>query len=118
VKAPGAVKPDVEMVARYLKLHARAGVPLENMKLALVLHGGAGKGALNDEAYRKRFGVANPNTKLIQDLIGVGVQVILCGQTQTACGFHREELAPGVHVALSALTAAVTLEDEGYQLIP
>ena len=117
-KEPGDLNGHIEMVARYLNLHARAGVPVENMHLALVLHGGAGKDALGNEAYRKRYGVDNPSAKLIQELIGAGVQVILCGQTQTARGFHREELAPGVKVALSALTAVVTLEDEGYRLIP
>ena len=117
-KGPGDLNSHIVMVARYLNMHARAGVPVENMHLALVLHGGAGKDALSNEAYRKRYGVDNPNAKLIQELIGAGVQVILCGQTQTARGFHREELAHGVKLALSALTAVVTLEDEGYRLIP
>jgi len=38
-------------VARYLNMHGRNGVPLENMDIAVVLHGNALKGALSDAAY-------------------------------------------------------------------
>lgn len=114
---PGELNPNIETLARYLNMHARAGVPRENMKLALVLHGGAGKDALTDEAYRRRFGVDNPNRMLLQELIRFGVRVVLCGQTQVARGFQRDEILPDVKVALSAMTALVELQDEGYRLI-
>ena len=38
-------------VARYLNLHARNGVPVENMDLALVVHGRALKSVMNNAAY-------------------------------------------------------------------
>jgi intracellular sulfur oxidation DsrE/DsrF family protein len=73
---------------------------------------------LTDEAYRRRFGVDNPNRMLLQELIRFGVRVVLCGQTQTSGGFQRDEILPDIQVALSAMTALVALQDEGYRLIP
>lgn len=121
--AEAAESPDVrnrrlESVARFLNMHARAGVPRENLKLAVVVHGPAGKDLLGQDEYRARYGVENPNYEMIQELLGFGVQVILCGQTQMGRGLPRDELAEGVQVALSAMTALVSLQSQGYRLIP
>lgn len=114
---PADVNPRIETLARFLNMHAQVGVPRENMKLALVLHGTAGKDALGHEGYRKRFGTDNPNGALLEALSEYGVRVILCGQTQMHRGLGRDELASHVEVALSAMTALVSLTSEGYRLI-
>lgn len=111
------LNPRIETLARFLNMHAAAGVPTQNMKLALVLHGSAGKAALVDEAYHARFGSTNPNLELLNGLSRAGVRVILCGQTAVHRGLPREDLAETVEVSLSAMTALVTLQDEGYRLI-
>lgn len=108
----------LESVARFLNMHARAGVPRENLKLAVVVHGPAGKDLLGHDGYRARYAVDNPNYDMVQELLAFGVQVILCGQTHMARGLPRDELAEGVQVALSAMTALVSLQDQGYRLIP
>jgi intracellular sulfur oxidation DsrE/DsrF family protein len=46
-----------------------------------------------------------------------GVRVVLCAQTAPSRGFERDQLASGVELALSAMTALVTLQAEGYALI-
>ena len=120
--ALGAPEPDqlnarLETVARYLNMHAQAGVAAQDMELALVVHGSAGKDLLGHAGFRARHGVDNPNYEMIQQLIEAGVEVVLCGQTQVHRGLRREQLAPGVKVALSAMTALVTLQSRGYQLI-
>ena len=107
----------LETVARYVNMHAQAGVALEDMDLALVVHGSAGKDLLGLEGFREREGVDNPNYEMIQQLIEAGVEVVLCGQTQVHRGIRRDQLAPGVKVALSAMTALVALQSRGYQLI-
>jgi intracellular sulfur oxidation DsrE/DsrF family protein len=107
----------IETVARYLNMHARAGVPREKLHAALVLHGGAAKGALSDEAYRERYGTANPDRELIEALVEAGAEVILCGQSAMSRGFPATDLAPGVRVALSAMTALVAYQQQGYGLI-
>ncbi len=115
--AADALNPRIESLARFLNMHARAGVNPEQIKLALVVHGPAGKDTLTSPAYKARFGVENPNAPLLAALQSKGVRVVVCGQTAAHRGFRRDELAPGVEVALSAMTALVTLQSEGYQLI-
>jgi len=107
----------IESLARLLNMSGQAGVPRENLKLALVVHGTAGKDLLDHEGYRAKYGMDNPNFELIQALRGFGVQVVLCGQTQMSRGLPRNQLAPGVQVALSAMTAMLALQNEGYNLI-
>lgn len=114
---PGEVNALINTVARFLNMHARAGVPRERMQVAFVLHGGAAKDALNDEAYHRRFQTHNPNRELLEALQAAGVDIYLCGQSAHARGFGREELAKPVKVALSAMTVLVTLQTDGYQLI-
>jgi len=47
-----------------------------------------------------------------------GVKIYLCGQTAAGRGFTTEDLNPAVSVALSAMTAHVRLQADGYTLIP
>jgi intracellular sulfur oxidation DsrE/DsrF family protein len=116
--APGARNHRLETVARHLNLHARAGVQPDRLTTAVVLHGRATRVALEDEVFLERYGEPNPEAELIRRLQRAGVRVIVCGQSATAFGFRPDELAPGVQLSLSALTALVTLQQEGYALIP
>lgn len=108
----------IESVARFLNMHARNGVKLEDMKLAVVLHGAATKDVLTDEAYAKRHGHINPNTDLIKQLSEKGVKFYLCGQSAAFYDIKKSELSSDVKLALSAMTMAVLLQQEDYQLIP
>ena len=112
---PGELNSHIVSLARFLNMHTQAGVPRENLKLALVLHGTAAKDALDHVGYRDRYSMDNPNYDLIQALEAFGVQVILCGQSQMSRGLERDRLAPGVQVALSAMTALATLQSRGYK---
>jgi len=116
-EAVDQLNPRIESLARFLNMHVRAGVKAEQIKLALVVHGAAGKDMLSSAAYKARFGVENPNASLLAALHANGVRIIVCGQTAAHKGFGREELAPGVEVALSAMTALVALQSDGYRLI-
>jgi intracellular sulfur oxidation DsrE/DsrF family protein len=115
---PGELNMGLDTVARYLNQHARAGVPRERLKAAVVLHGTAGKDTLGNDEYKKRFGKDNPNVKLIEELKAAGVQVILCGQTAMSRNLPRAVVAPQVTLAWSAMVAHMALEREGYVLNP
>lgn len=108
----------IESVARFLNMHARNGVKLEDMKIAVVLHGAATKDILTDEAYTKRHGQKNPNTELINQLSDKGVEFYLCGQSAAFYDIKKSELSSDVNLALSAMTMAVLLQQDDYQLIP
>ena len=116
--SPDAVNSSINTVARFLNMHAQAGVPEDRLSGAIVAHGGASFELLNDEAYRARFGVDNPNRAIIEELIAAGQPVLLCGQSAASRNVPVEDLIPGVQVALSAMTAFMVLQDEGYRVNP
>jgi intracellular sulfur oxidation DsrE/DsrF family protein len=111
------LNPRIESIARFLNMQARAGIKPAHTQLSLVVHGAAAKDMLSSIAYKARFGVENPNAPLLAALQSSGVRVILCGQSAAHKGFAREDLAPGVEIATSAMTALVVLQSEGYGLI-
>jgi len=108
----------LESVARFVNLHARAGIDPGDLRIEVVTHGGSLFDMLSREAYRKRFDVAHPNADLLEALIEAGVTVYLCGQSASARGVAAEELAPGVKLAHSAMTVLVRRQSEGWALLP
>ena len=98
-------------------MHVQRGIPLENIHLAFVVHGASGKDALSNEAYKKRYGVDNPNTAHIKALAEKGVHMYICGQSATHAGFIKSELMPEVEMALSAMTVLTVYQANDYSLI-
>lgn len=111
------LNPLLNTVARYLNMHAQQGVLTENMKVAVILHGAATKSALSNEAYQNQFETKNPNSEIIHDLKKANVELYVCGQSYLASGFKLNERSADVKLALSALTALVEYQTNGYQLI-
>jgi intracellular sulfur oxidation DsrE/DsrF family protein len=92
-------------------------VPKENMNIAVVLHGSATKDVLNNDAYYRFFKNQNPNIELINKLIDADVKIYVCGQTYTGNAYNKEDKLPKVRMAISAMTALVMYQTEGYQII-
>jgi intracellular sulfur oxidation DsrE/DsrF family protein len=111
------VNPYLNSVARFLNMHARAGVPRARMELAVVLHGSAGKDALQPGPYRERLGAENPNVELIRQLAAAGVEFYICGQTAMSRGLPNDDLLPEIQMALSAMTARAMLQARGYEVV-
>lgn len=105
-------------VARYLNMHARNGVALENMDIAVVVHGESLKNSLSHEAYDDRYQTQNPNLDLFRKLDEVGVKFYICGQSMRFQGIEKSELASPAKVGLSAMTMLTVLQNEGYALLP
>lgn len=103
--------------ARLLNMMVRHGIDKENVQLALVIHGGAALDVTNDNYYKKEKGIENVNAKLIQELVKNGVRVVVCGQSAASRGISNDDLLPGVEMALSAMTAHMILENQGYKPI-
>ena len=112
------VSPQLETAARFLNMHAKAGVSPERLKVAVVVHGDAAKDVLSNEAYRKRHGIDNPNLTLLEALKRAGARLYLCGQAAGSRGITASEMAAPVQMALSAMTAHLVLNAEGYVLNP
>ncbi len=109
----------LESMARFINMHVAAGVPEENIHLAVVVHGKASFDLLSDAAWGKGHdGAANPSSAMLTQLMEHGVRVILCGQAAARLGIAKEDLVPGVEMALSAMTAHALLQQQGYTLNP
>jgi intracellular sulfur oxidation DsrE/DsrF family protein len=115
---PGKLNHRLETVARYLNMHAQAGVDPDRLDTAVVFHGRATRTALGPEAFEARYGEPHPDAELIRQLAAAGVQFLVCGQSAAGYGFRPDELAPDVEVSLSALTVLVRLQGEGFALVP
>ena len=108
---------NLNTVARFLNMHAQSGIPVSQLKVALIVHGTAARNLLTDEAFKQRYKVDNPNRELVESLINAGVEVIMCGQSSKTRGLPKEDLVPGVKIALSAMTANIQLQNQGYRPI-
>jgi intracellular sulfur oxidation DsrE/DsrF family protein len=115
---PEELNPQLVSVARFLNMHARNGVPVENMQLAIVVHGAAVRNILDHDAYRSRFRIDNPNLELVEKLHAAGVRIYVCGQSLAFGGVAKNDLASPVEVALSAMTMLTVLQSKGYALLP
>ncbi len=116
---PGAMDPEFTTVARFFNLHARHGVPTEQIQLAAVVHGGGWRAILNEGAYAERFdGGENASRPLIEELLASGVEIVLCGQTAGSREIAQEDLIPGVKIAWSAMTALHWFQSQGYTFNP
>jgi intracellular sulfur oxidation DsrE/DsrF family protein len=108
----------IESAARFLNMHARNGIDPQQIDFAIIVHGAATKDLLKDESYQQRFDEPNPNTGLLNALAAAGVKIYLCSQSAAFKGYGFKEFNPHVSIALSAMTAHVRLQSEGYTLIP
>lgn len=118
----GADKPDtvnaaLDKLARLVNLHLSAGIPKKNLEIVAVTHFLATPLILSDEAYKKKFGVPNPNTELINELAENGVKFYICGQSLYMRKYDKEPLNPNYKVTLSAMLMMSTLQSKGYVLI-
>lgn len=116
-KDPLASNSLISSLHRYLNMHVRNGVKESNISLAFVLHGDSTKDALKNEAYKKRYGINNPNTQLIKTLSEHGVDMFICGQSAAYSGISKSEIMPEIKLALSAMTVLTIYQSEGYSLI-
>ena len=90
----------ISSLHRYYNMHVRAGVPLENIHLAFVVHGGSTKDVLSSAAYKEKYKVENPNKRLIETLADMGVGIYICGQSMSSRGYTKGDLLPEVKVGL------------------
>ena len=79
------------------------------IELAVVIHGQAVKDVTKD---------ADASLALINALKEHNVQIIVCGQSAAYYNVASDDLAPGVEMAISAMTAHALLQQDGFTLNP
>ena len=114
----GRVSSDLALVARFVNLLALSQMDPAESDLVAVVHAAATPAVVGDEAYRARYGTANPNTDLIVELENNGVEVVVCGQALAGAGFPVGAVFDPVDVSISAMTEITKRQLDGYALMP
>ncbi len=116
---PDKLNRSFESAARFINMHVAAGVPNANIKLVVVVHGGAAIDLTRDAIYNNRNdGTNNPSATAIAEMQKHGVEFHLCGQSAAAYEINKADLLPGVKMSLSAMTSHALLQQQGYTLNP
>lgn len=105
-------------VARIINLHIASGIQKNKLNVVLVVHGPALYALYNNEAYKKKYGIDNPNIKLINELKDNGVKLITCGQAMNFFEVQQSEMVPGINVSLTAQTVLSNYQLKGYVWYP
>jgi intracellular sulfur oxidation DsrE/DsrF family protein len=104
----------LQEVARTYNLNVANGVKQKNLKIAVVIHGGAIYGILNEEAYQKKYGTSNPNIEVIKAMKKEGIKFYVCGQILAFRQTDEADILKDIEITLSAKTALITLDQMGY----
>ena len=114
---PTELLPALDMVASEVNALAVEKVPLAHAQFAVVFHGDAIDGILDDTHYKAKFGVKNPNLPVLAKLKAQGTGLYVCGQNLAALDLDPKALAPDVEVASDALLTLIALQQKGYALL-
>ncbi len=103
-----------------LQSYEAQGVPPRNLKISIVVHGKPAYWLLNESAYQNHKNdpfAFNPNEKIVQDLVDLGVSVEICGSTMRSRGWTAADIHPAVIVVRDAYTRLIDLQQQGYGYI-
>jgi len=98
----------------------KQGVAAKQADVHLVLHGDAAVMLLNDDTYQQAVNdpfAINPNAKIVQDLLDLGVSVEICHSAMRSKGWKPENVLPGVTIVHDGYTRLVKLQNDGYAYI-
>ena len=108
----------LDEVTRVINLHYASGIPVNKIMPVLVVHAAAELAFLNNDAFKKRYKMDNPNIKLIRDLEMItGAKFIICGQSMQLFGIKPEEFLPSIKISLTAQTIITSYQLKGYVLM-
>jgi intracellular sulfur oxidation DsrE/DsrF family protein len=116
-KEPTQLVPALNMAGAALNAFAATGVPLGKAKFAVVFHGSAIDGLLVDSRYRAKYGVANPNLKVLAELREAGVELFVCGQNLAHDNIDPGSISHDARVASAAQIVLITYQNDGYALL-
>jgi intracellular sulfur oxidation DsrE/DsrF family protein len=98
----------------------KQGVDAGQVDVHLVLHGDAAAMLLIDETYQLAINdpfAVNPNAKIVQDLIDLGVSVEICHSAMRSKGWKPNDVLPNVTIVHDGYTRLIKLQNDGYAYI-
>ena len=104
----------LDIAARLYNLHVYGGVPQKNLDVVLVIGGFGIPVVMTNEAYKKKFGVDNPNLKILEEMKAAGIKIICCAQAMMKNHIDPSEVNPIITPIFSRLTTVSTYQLKGY----
>ena len=114
---PENILPAVNAVGGVLNDLVVGRVPQNKQQFAVVFHGAAVDGILDDAHYRAKYGIANPNLPVLAELRKRGVELLVCGQHLAAEHIDPKTLSPDVKIASDAYLVLINYQNRGYALM-
>jgi len=114
IESPDSLYRPFENISRMYNLHVYGGVPRNHIHLDVVIFYKAIFVILDNDAYKKKFGVDNPNLKVIEEMKQAGINLYACGQSVRGFGIDPKTVNQNFQVVLSRATTVSTLELKGY----
>lgn len=103
-------------VARAINTHIAAGVPKENLEVVVVVHGSVLKAFYNNEVFKEKYSMDNPNIPIFEELLALPVKFIACGQSIGIQKMTKDELVPWLKITISAQIPISTYQLKGFVL--
>jgi intracellular sulfur oxidation DsrE/DsrF family protein len=114
---PTDVLPALGRASLIVNALAVGKVPQGNRHVVVVFHGPAVDGLLLDAQYQAKFGAANPNLKVIDQLAAAGVELFVCAQHMANHKLGMEMLSPRIKLATAASLVLITYQNQGYAVL-
>lgn len=89
----------------------------DDVKIVATIQGPATTIVLSDDAYQKKFGKKNPNTKVIDLLTQYGVKLFVCSQATAYKKIDSSEINENIIEALSGSSVLLNYQLNGYALM-
>jgi uncharacterized protein len=116
---PDKLNPAIEKIARYVNIYGGAGKEPADVQICVVVHDDATLSVLNSDAYSAKFDTeGNPNLACLHQLHKAGAEILVCGQSLVAKGHEPDDVVVFVKTAVSALTALVNHQADGFAYVP
>ncbi len=109
--------PALNMAGSELNAFGVSHIPLSHAKFVVVFHGAAINGILDNDHYKTKFGINNPNLKVLSELKKAGVELFVCGQNLLGENIDPKIISPDVAVASDALIVLMAYQNKGYALM-
>jgi intracellular sulfur oxidation DsrE/DsrF family protein len=114
IEKPEDIYAPFEHISRMYNLHVYCGVPQKNLFVEVVVFGPSVSVLLNNDAYKQKFGVENPNLKIIEQMTKAGIKMHACGQSIMLVGIDPATVNPNIDVVVSRFTTVSDRQRKGY----
>jgi intracellular sulfur oxidation DsrE/DsrF family protein len=115
--SPEKILPALNMAGSELNALGVYGIPVSHAKFAIVFHGDAVYGILDNNHYKQKFGMDNPNLNVLNELKKNGVELFVCGQNLLSENIDLKTISIDVSIASDALIVLMTYQNNGYALM-